>query len=90
LKERGIPFHIYEAAHKFSEIGAGVGLTPNAQRAMKLISPAILEGYKKHETNNYYEEKRDTYFQYRMGLDYKGKKEGEMICESGRKGCGMV
>jgi salicylate hydroxylase len=37
--------HVYEAAHKFSEVGAGVVIGPNAQRAMSLIDPRILEGY---------------------------------------------
>ncbi|MCJ1443727.1 MAG: hypothetical protein MMC23_004227 [Stictis urceolatum] len=42
-----INVHIYEAAHKFSEIGAGVVIGPNAQRAMFLIDPRILEGYER-------------------------------------------
>ncbi|KAL8279600.1 hypothetical protein RQP46_007913 [Phenoliferia psychrophenolica] len=29
--------HIYESAHKFGEIGAGVAFGPNAQRALKLM-----------------------------------------------------
>ncbi|KAK4497825.1 hypothetical protein PRZ48_010479 [Zasmidium cellare] len=36
---------VYESAHKFGEVGAGVVLGPNAQRAMQLIDPKILEGY---------------------------------------------
>ncbi|KAF9469670.1 FAD/NAD(P)-binding domain-containing protein [Collybia nuda] len=35
LKKAGIDVHIFEAAPKFDEIGAGVGLGPNALRALK-------------------------------------------------------
>lgn len=37
--------HVYESAQEFSEVGAGVVLGPNSQRAMALIDPRILEGY---------------------------------------------
>lgn len=36
---------VYESAHRFGEVGAGVVRGPNAQRAMQLIDPEILEGY---------------------------------------------
>ena len=47
-----INVHVYEGAHKFSEIGAGVMLGPNAQRAMDLIDPHIKEGYERRATIN--------------------------------------
>lgn len=40
-----INVQIYESAHKFGEVGAGVVLGPNSQRAMSLIDPRIKEGY---------------------------------------------
>ncbi|MCJ1324710.1 hypothetical protein MMC10_001372 [Thelotrema lepadinum] len=42
-----INVQVYEGAHKFSEIGAGVMLGPNAQHAMDLIDPQIKEGYER-------------------------------------------
>lgn len=37
--------HLYEAAQAFSEIGAGVGLLPNAVRAMRAVDPKLREAY---------------------------------------------
>ena len=90
FQTQGIPFHIYESAHKFSEIGAGVALGPNAQRAMTLIDPRIKAGYDARQTDNQYEDKKDVYFQFRMGMDYAGRKAGELVDENGGKGHGMV
>lgn len=39
LHRRGIPFTIYERAQAFGEIGAGVGIGPNATRALALCDP---------------------------------------------------
>lgn len=39
LQHKHIHVEVYEAAHKFSEIGAGVAFGPNAQRALRLIGP---------------------------------------------------
>lgn len=46
-KYQHINVHIYEAASRFGEVGAGLVLGPNAQRAMALINPRILEAYKR-------------------------------------------
>lgn len=40
LLHQGVPFHLYEAAPAFGEIGAGVSFGPNALRAMTLIGMA--------------------------------------------------
>jgi salicylate hydroxylase len=37
LTRHNVPFTIYESARAFSTVGAGVGLGPNAIRAMDLI-----------------------------------------------------
>ena len=34
LLKRGIDVKIYEQAHEFSEIGAGIAFSPNAKQAM--------------------------------------------------------
>jgi salicylate hydroxylase len=59
LLQQGIPFHLYEAANAFAEIGAGVFFDPNSLRAMYLIYPKIKEGYDRRSTSNDWEEKWD-------------------------------
>ena len=36
LLRHNTPFHIYESAHAFTEVGAGVAFGPNSLRAMSL------------------------------------------------------
>lgn len=52
LQKTNISFHIYEAAAKFSEIGAGVVFGTNAIRALGSIHPELLAAYRKHATPN--------------------------------------
>ena len=93
LLRHNVPFHIYEAAHAFAEIGAGVGFGPNARQAMTLIDPRIKQGYEKYETTNQDDFAKDHYFQFRMGMDgrggTKGLKVGDMISTPGGPGKGM-
>ena len=93
LLRHNVPFHIYEAAHAFAEIGAGVGFGPNARQAMTLIDPRIMQGYEKYETTNHDDFAKDHYFQFRMGMDgkdgTKGLKVGDMISTPGGPGKGM-
>jgi salicylate hydroxylase len=42
-----IDAHVYESQREFTEIGAGAVLGPNAQQAMSLIDPRILEGFQR-------------------------------------------
>lgn len=93
LLRHNVPFHIYEAAHAFAEIGAGVGFGPNARQAMTLIDPRIKQGYEKYETTNHDESAKDHFLQFRMGMDgkggTKGLKAGDMISTPGGPGKGM-
>lgn len=52
LAAQNVPFHIYESAASFGEIGAGVTFGPNVIRAIHGISPAMLRAYAKHVTTN--------------------------------------
>ena len=52
LKYPHIDVQVYEAAPTFGEIGAGVGIGPNAQHALELISPEARAAYDKHATGN--------------------------------------
>lgn len=46
LQRRNILFHIYERAQSLREIGAGIGFTPNAERAMLALDPRIHQAFK--------------------------------------------
>lgn len=64
---RGIKVQVYEQAHAFAEIGAGVSFGPNALRALSKIDPALEEGYQRCATQNAWPEKRTTWFDFRVG-----------------------
>lgn len=52
LLKRGIKVKIYEQAHNFREIGAGVAFSVNAQSSMELLDPKILEAMKRVGNKN--------------------------------------
>ena len=52
LEDPHIDVQIYEAASGFGEIGAGIGVSENAQRALKLISSATRAAFDKVATTN--------------------------------------
>ncbi|KAL6714545.1 hypothetical protein ACLMJK_007970 [Lecanora helva] len=81
LLHRNVPFHIYESAPAFAEIGAGVAFGPNALRAMKLIDPRIREGYDKIATQNGSETRRETWFNFVVGMDCGLGKPGDHVVE---------
>ena len=75
---------MYEAAAAFSETGAGVGLGPNALRAMALLDTAILEGYKRCETTFASPLEDGRFFNFRYGMEkprVDGMVAGQLICE---------
>ncbi|KAL8715840.1 MAG: hypothetical protein Q9220_000507 [cf. Caloplaca sp. 1 TL-2023] len=72
LHRQNVPFHIYEAAHAFAEVGAGVGFGPNAQKAMGLIDPEIRRRYDEKSTTNGSPEKFKIMFEYFLGADIPG------------------
>ncbi len=61
LKYDHIDVQVYEAAHTFGEIGAGVAFGANTQRALKLIGPHAWEAFEKHATPNGWESHKDNY-----------------------------
>lgn len=64
LKYDHIDVQIYEAAHSFGEIGAGVAIGPNAQRALKLIGPHAWDAFEKHATPNLWESHADNFAEH--------------------------
>lgn len=73
LATQNVPFHIYESAPSFGEIGAGVTFGPNVIRAIRGISPHMLRAYAKHATSNTVPGTADTFLTYRKG--YRAKNE---------------
>lgn len=69
LAAQNVPFHIYESAPSFGEIGAGITFGPNVIRAIHRISPAMLRAYAKHVTCNEAPDLADVLFTYRRGWD---------------------
>lgn len=67
LLQRNIKFTIYERAPEFREIGAGIGFTPNAERAMTALNPALHNAFRKVAAQN-----DEDYFYYLDGNNHDG------------------
>ncbi|KAM7216799.1 salicylate hydroxylase [Rhypophila decipiens] len=57
--QKRLSYTIYERAPGFREIGAGIGFSPNAERAMGLLSPDVLSSFKRIANPN-----GEDYFQW--------------------------
>lgn len=79
LLQQNVPFHIYEAAASFGEIGAGVAFGPNSVRALGLIAPVLLEAYRRHATTNETPELSKTFMQFREGTNILGSHGGHLF-----------
>ena len=66
LLRRSISFTIYERALSFREVGAGIGFTSNAERAMKAIDPVIHQVFKALATQN-----KEDWFQWVDGYNHE-------------------
>lgn len=64
LQARNINFTIYERASGIHEIGAGIGLSPNAEWAMKCLDTCVHRAYEKVANPN-----GEDYFQWVNGLN---------------------
>ncbi|CAG8255715.1 unnamed protein product [Penicillium olsonii] len=88
LLNRGISVKVYERASGFREIGAGIGLSPNAERAMLLLNPDIHAVFKRLATPN-----TEDWFQYVDGFNRSQEGDGEDLLfkvylgERGFEGC---
>lgn len=63
LQARNIDFTVYERASGLHEIGAGIGLSPNAEWAMKCLHEKVHQAYEKVANAN-----AEDYFQWVNGL----------------------
>jgi salicylate hydroxylase len=69
LQARNVRYKVYERAPTFSETGAGVGFSPNAEWAMRALNPDVHAAYHKVANPN-----GEDYFQW---IDGYGR--GELI-----------
>lgn len=77
LLAHNVPFHIYEAAKSFGEIGAGVAFGPNSVSALGLISPDLRETLARHATVNATPELEHVFLSFRRGQCSKEKLRDE-------------
>jgi len=88
LLSKGISVKVYERTEEFREIGAGIGLSPNAERAMLLLDPRIHASFKNLATPN-----TEDWFQYVDGFNKSQCGDGEeqlfkiYLGERGFEGC---
>ncbi|KAI0135946.1 mannitol 1-phosphate dehydrogenase [Hypoxylon sp. NC0597] len=76
LIKRNVPVTIYEAADRFSLVGAGIGLGPNSLNAMDLIDPGFREKYEKVKTRNERREFEHSVFDALYAEEGFGEKRG--------------
>jgi salicylate hydroxylase len=69
LHQRQVPVTIYEQAHAFGEIGAGVSFSPNAVQAMKVCHQGIYEAFEQVCTRNLWPSKKKVWFDYLDGYN---------------------
>ncbi|KAF5655134.1 hypothetical protein F25303_816 [Fusarium sp. NRRL 25303] len=69
LLKRNIPCKIYEKAQAFTDIGAGLGISPNAQDAMVACDPSVHQAFKKVANGNTWESKKSYMFEFFNGMD---------------------
>ncbi|PWY70935.1 salicylate hydroxylase [Aspergillus heteromorphus CBS 117.55] len=72
LHHRNISVSIYEQAHEFAEVGAGVSFSPNAVQAMNYCHSGIYEAFEKVCTRNLWPTKQKVWFDYLDGFNSKG------------------
>ncbi|KAL4940838.1 hypothetical protein BDV06DRAFT_230098 [Aspergillus oleicola] len=82
LHYKGISVIVYEQAHAFAEIGAGVSFGPNAVGAMKYCHEGIYEALTKVWTQNLWPSKEKVWFDYLDGHthnddEYQASSEGQ-------------
>ncbi|KAI3338231.1 putative monooxygenase [Ustulina deusta] len=80
LLHRNVRSTIYERARAFSEMGAGIGFTENAEKAMKALDPRMHQCFREVATRN-----NDDWFRYvdGFGTDRHGRSiDGteEVVC----------
>ena len=70
LKHPHIDVHVYEAAPTFSEFGAGVEIGPNAQTALRLLSPLAERAFTETTTGNLWPSHEKIFCDYIIVSDF--------------------
>ncbi len=68
LSSRGIKVRVYEAKPVFTEISAGISISPNAYRAMQRVDARMFAAYNTIRTLNASEDKQGVWFNFRLGM----------------------
>lgn len=76
LLRQNVSYTLYEAAAEYSTIGAGVGLGPNALRAMDMIDPRFRALYEKISSGNLTPNKNHVMMDALLMEEGFGKKQG--------------
>ena len=83
LQARNVRYTIFERADGFREIGAGLGFSPNAERAMKALDPELLAAYKRVANPN-----GEDYFQWVDGCSEENELLYKLfVGKDGFQGC---
>ncbi|KAK0736287.1 hypothetical protein B0T21DRAFT_411474 [Apiosordaria backusii] len=83
LRDRNVPFTIYERAPGFRDIGAGIGFSPNAEKAMEYLSKGVLKAFKRVANPN-----GEDYFQWVDGHSPQGElMYKKFVGKDGFQGC---
>ncbi|KAI9658328.1 MAG: hypothetical protein M1821_002461 [Bathelium mastoideum] len=80
LRNRSIPYTIYEARASFTEIGAGINLGPNTLKAFELIDKDLGEAVRKLCTRNP-PGREDVWMQIRLGAATDHFMDAELVTE---------
>jgi salicylate hydroxylase len=76
LIKQDVLFTIYEAAAEFSAVGAGVGLGPNALRAIDMIDARFRKQYEGASTGNRTSEMQNVMFNICLAEEGFGEEKG--------------
>jgi salicylate hydroxylase len=79
LLRRGIDVKIYEQARVFSEIGAGIALSPNAKQAMRKCDRTIFTAYEKIATKSGSKTKANTWYDWVDGYNQAAGTSPELL-----------
>ncbi|TKY86478.1 hypothetical protein EX895_004627 [Sporisorium graminicola] len=75
LHDRGVPVRIFESASKFSEIGAGIAVAPNAQRVLQHLN--LYDDFLKIADF----QSRNLFFQWRLAEPEEQTLLSETVCK---------